>query len=380
MEKKINAKFLKKFLELKASFYKEVEWNVKKYKKIKNILNKEVLINELDNSIKNTEFLINIQNYQRFDDYSWDWNIRIELTMDYREKYEPIFQERLNLISNVIKLEKEIINFKLKNFDNYYIFKFNEELKHKDRLRKITKKSNWNTQFIDLDDKIISKEKLKEILDLQYKLLNLEKWEKFNFSIKKINDISFEFEFLTFHNSNPFYWFLLDIYDFLLNFDNFKKDFYKDYPIVKKNTEKKVKHYDIIKNIQTNRIIEDNYKNYYLLNFPIIETLQNTREQKKIFKKLIKKDKINKYILEDLEWIDKNLNMYDSKRKENKILEWTFFKDEKDLNTYYLTKSNSKSLIKVMWYSLKDKYNLDDKKYNQIKKSNFQVNVTFSTY
>jgi len=95
---------------------------------------------------------------------------------------------------------------------------------------------------------------------------NLLKREKLSDFINYIDDINFEFEFVSFRNSNVFYGFLLDIHDFLLNSDSFKKDFYIDYPCIKNKKIKKENHNKFINNFIKNRFTDNiDYSNYFLL-------------------------------------------------------------------------------------------------------------------
>jgi hypothetical protein len=53
-----------------------------------------------------------------------------------------------------------------------------------------------------LNKNIISKDTLRDILEIQVLLFKKEKFSGFR---KHIDDISFEFDFLTFHNNHVFY-------------------------------------------------------------------------------------------------------------------------------------------------------------------------------
>ena len=374
----INKTFFKNFLEIKAKLYHKNDENIKNYKEFKLNTDRDILRQELNSKKYNTDFLIKTHSYQRFDNYSWDWDIFIKLTNNYEEKFEKIFQEKTKLLNESILIEQEILDFKLDNFEDYYIYKYNDEKEYKDMQRKITKKSKGNVIFEWLEKDIISKKELKSILELQIKLL---KKKSINILKKDINSIGFEFEFLTFHNNNPFYWNLLDIYDFILDFDFFKRDFYKDYPNIKNKNDKKINHYEFIKNLINHRFTNSYYNDYYFLASPIIDVIQDIEKQKK----LLNKSKINdststNYALEEIERLNKTLEIYNLKKKENKIIEKCFFKEDEDGGSYILTKWNAKNLTKVMWYSLKDKFSLTDKDYKKIKKSKFEISVKFLTY
>jgi len=68
--------------------------------------------------------------------------IYIELSNNYKDKFEKVFNEKINLLNASILLEKEILDFKLKNFDDYYIYKYNRELENKKMWKKTVKESN----------------------------------------------------------------------------------------------------------------------------------------------------------------------------------------------------------------------------------------------
>ncbi|EKD66456.1 MAG: hypothetical protein ACD_49C00040G0002 [uncultured bacterium (gcode 4)] len=374
----INKIFLKIFLELRAKLYHKNDENIRNYKKFKFDIDKEILVNELNICKNNTNFLIKTDTYQRFDNYWWDWDIFIKLTNNYEEKFEQIFQEKTKLLDESILIEQEILDFKLDNFEDYYIYKYNDEKEHKDMQRKITKKSKGNVIFEWLEKDIISKKELKSILELQIKLL---KKKSINILKKDINSISFEFEFLTFHNNNPFYWNLLDIYDFILDFDFFKKDFYKDCPIIKDKKRRKIDHYDFIKNFVNHRFTRSDYNDYYLLACPVIDIIQDIEKQHKLLNKSKNNNiEITGYIWEELEELNKTLEIYNLKKKENKIIEKCFFKEDEVSRSYILTKWNAKNLTKAMGYSLKDKFSLTDNYYKKIKKSKFEISIKFLTY
>ncbi len=64
-----NKTFLKKFLELRTKLHHKNDEVIKNYGKFKFDLDKEVLLEELNNNQNNANFLIKTQAYQRFDSY-----------------------------------------------------------------------------------------------------------------------------------------------------------------------------------------------------------------------------------------------------------------------------------------------------------------------
>lgn len=373
-----NKTFLKKFLELRTKLHHKNDEVIKNYGKFKFDLDKEVLLEELNNNQNNANFLIKTQAYQRFDSYWWDWNVFIQLTSNYKEKFEQVFREKVKLLDEAILIEREMLDFKLNNFEDYYIYKYNNEKENKDEWKRIIEESKGDIIVEWLWNDIISKDTLKDILELQIRLL---KKENINILKKNINDMSFEFEFLTFHNNSPFYWTLLDVYYFIWDFDFFKKDFYKDYPIIKNIKNKKRDHYDFINNFINHRFVDSNHNDYYLLAHPVVDIIQDMKKQQILLNKSKNSDpKIVDYISEEWEELNKVLDIFNTRKKENKIIEKCFFKETEDEGRYILMKWNIKNLTKVMWYSLKDKFNLTDKDYLKIKKSKFEVDIKFLTY
>lgn len=370
--------FLKEFLKLRSNLFTQNEKNITKYKDFVFSIKRDVLIEEL-NSNTRVDFLIRTQAYQRFDNYSWDWMIFIDLKNNYKDKFDRIFEEKINLLNKSILLEKEILDFKLNNFDEYYTYKYNEELENKKMWKQRVLESNGNVIVEWLNKNIISKDTLRDILEIQVLLFKKEKFSGFR---KHIDDISFEFDFLTFHNNHVFYWFLLDVYDYLLDSENFKKDFYLDYPIFEIKKHKKDNHYKFMNNLIKSRFIETNYNNYFLLNSPIIESIKEIKNRKVLLEKLINKNKSDRgsYYSEEIEELNETLNSFYIKKKECELIEKCFLKDEKHLGVYILIKENSKNLTKLIWYSLKDRFNLDDKVYKRLKKSKFEVDIRFLTY
>ncbi|MDP2103339.1 MAG: hypothetical protein Q8K26_00265 [Candidatus Gracilibacteria bacterium] len=370
--------FFKKFLELRAKLHHKIDEVIKNYEKLKFEIDREILIEELYSHQKTTDFLIKTHAYQRFDNYGGDWSIFLGLTNNYEGKFERIFQEKVELLNESILIEREILDFKLNNFEDYYIYKYNNEKENKDEWRRITEESKGNIIVEGLENDIISKDELKNILELQIGLLEKK---KINILKKDINSISFEFEFLTFHNNNPFYGTLIDVYYFILDFDFFKKDFYRDYPIVKNKKKRKGDYYDFINNIINHRFTEIDRNNYYLLTNPVIDIIQDMKQQQLLLSKSTNNDpKAADYIREDLEELNKILDVYNTKKKENQIIEKCFFKENEDERRYILMKGNAKNLTKVMGYSLKEKFNLTDKEYKKIKKSKFEIDIKFLTY
>lgn len=370
-------KFSIGFLKLKSELFHQNEQNIKAYKKLSFTTSKDILIEELNNSNGKTKFLIRTQAYQRFDNYSWDWDIFIELKNNHILKYEKILNDRIKLLTNCISLEKEIIDFKLNNFDHYYDFKYQDELKNKLMWQEMVDKSKWSVNVEWLNKPIISKEKLKNILNIQQQLLTKQVVDKKNILKKDILEINFEFDFLNFNSSNPFYWYLLDIYDYLLDFEIFKKDFYMDYPIVKDIKNKDISHSKFMKNYINNRYNHWNYDNYLLLASPIIETVPDIISSIKSYEKVVKKVASEKYFQDEIQRLSNILEIY---KQWINIHGWLFFKENEEENIYYLIKWNVKNLVKVMWYSVIDKFDLDTKTSSEIQKSDFEVSVKFITY
>ena len=246
-------------------------------------------------------------------------------------------------------------------------------------MEKYIEDSNWTVNVEGIDNDIISKAKFKKILELQKKLLQKEKVNDFK---SYISEISFEFEFVSFHNANVFYWFLLDIYDFLLNFDNFKKDFYIDYPIAENKKYKKENHNKFMKNYIKNRFFDNkNYNNYFFLWTTIIDSVKDIKKNITLYKKVNSKNQTkSNFYLENLKELNKALELIYLKKKEKEILEKCFIKDETYSNTYILINENSQNLKNLMTYFIKDKFSLDDKIYKKLKKSKYEVEVNFLTY
>jgi len=63
----------------------------------------------------------------------------MELKNNYKYKFDQIFNKKINLIETSILLEKEILDFKLNNFDEYYVYKYNTELENKKMWKNILK-------------------------------------------------------------------------------------------------------------------------------------------------------------------------------------------------------------------------------------------------
>jgi hypothetical protein len=70
--------------------------------------------------------------------------IFIDLKNNYKDKFDRIFEEKINLLNKSILLEKEILDFKLNNFDEYYTYKYNEELENKKMWKQRVLESNGN--------------------------------------------------------------------------------------------------------------------------------------------------------------------------------------------------------------------------------------------
>lgn len=370
-------KFSIDFLKLKSELFHQNEQNIKAYKKLSFAISKDILVEELNNSNGKAKFLIRTQAYQRFDNYSWDWDIFIKLKNNHNLKYEKILNERIKLLTNCISLEKEIIDFKLNNFDDYYDFKYQDELNNKLMWQEMVDKSKWSVKVEWLNKPIISKEKLKNILNIQQQLLTKQIVDKKIILKKDIFEINTEFDFLNFNSSNPFYWYLLDIYDYLLDFKIFKKDFYMDYPIVKDKKNKVIFHSRFMKNYVNNRYNHWIYDNYFLLANPIIETIPDIIFSIKSYEKVVKKVANEKYFQDEIQRLSNILDIY---KQWINIHGWLFFKENEEENIYYLIKWNVKNLVKVMWYSVIDKFDLDTKTSSEIKKSDFEVSVKFITY
>lgn len=369
--------FLKEFFKLRFNLNLQNEKNIEKYKDFLTSIRKEILIEEL-NINNRVDFVIRTQAYQRFDNYSWDWMIFINLKNNYKAKFDKVFYEKMNLLNESILLEKEILQFKLNNFDDYYTYKYNDELENKKMWKQRVRESNGRVSVEWLNKNIISKDELRNILEMQVRLFKKENFAEFK---KYIDEISFEFEFVTFHNTNVFYWLLLDIYDFLLNFDNFKKDFYIDYPIFKGKNDKKYNHYRFMNTLMKNRFIQDDYTNCFLLSSNIVESIKDIKRNIVIMNKVNNKSNSEtNYYLEDLESLNETLNSIYTKKKQWKLIEKSFLKDENNKGVYILVNENSKNLTKLMWYSLKDKFDLDDSIYEKLKKSKFELDIKFLTY
>jgi hypothetical protein len=122
-----------------------------------------------------------------------------------------------------------------------------------------------------------------------------------------------------------------------------------DYPIIESKKYRKESHSKFMNDFVKNRFFYNtDYKDYFLLGCPIVESIKDIKGNITLLNKLIKKNHIDpNYYLEEIERLNKTLDSFSLKKKENKIIEKSFLKDEEYSNTYILTNESSENLTKI---------------------------------
>ena len=337
------------------------------WKKVSNIL-KKVVTSELEKSAKDkyekTNFYVKTNAYQRYDDLSGDYWISIELKHNYLDEFEYLYNNKINLLEDIINKEVELIKRKLENIKDYvkelnkqraerYKFYSDYELEH----------PNITFEWKEDDKGDLNEEKVKE------DLLFIKKWlENRCFTEEEIESIDNDYIDYISIDFHPIYHDTFDVRLYLTNKEEFNKDFINDYPFI--NNEKKEYNDKIdMKKYIKKALAEDNKSLLYIAS-PIIETKKAIEEMLKSLKETIEKlPEDKKYLYDsDLKEYEKSLKIINSKKE-------IFWKYDEYENSYFLKTNNIKDLAELIRMIIKNNYNLND---NLVSNENINIYIEYN--